>query len=413
MQMATEIYPPNLPAGTNADWKQLNAQVQTPNYGQRPIAIVRGEGSRFWDADGKEYLDFLTGLSVNNLGHCHPSITKAIQEQAETLVHCSNLYYIPMQIELGRLLLDHCFADRIFFGNSGAEANEAAIKIARRWSIENRDIEAPRVISFQRSFHGRTMATLSATGQEKVHTNFAPLLDGFDFAELNDLASVEALMGDQTAAIIVEPVQAEGGVHPCTEEFLQGLRAICDRTGILLIFDEVQTGFGRCGTLFAYESYGVEPDVMTLAKSLGGGLAMGAMVTREKFATAFGFGAHASTMGGNPLTCAAGRAYIGELVEGGHLEHGKELGDYLFAQLRERLAGCENVAEIRGRGLMAGIEVRAGGPEMVGICEEQGLIINCTAGNVVRIMPALTATIEEVDRALEILIPVISEAGAS
>lgn len=398
-------------AATNAEWRELYESALTPNYGSRRLALVRGEGSRVWDAEGREYLDFLTGLSVNNLGHCHPRVTKAIREQAGTLVHCSNLYYIPVQIELARLLTANCFADRMFFCNSGAEANEAAIKIARRWTRENRGPNVNHVISMKRSFHGRSITTLSATGQDKIWKDFYPLARGFYFATLNDLDSIERLMNKHTCAVIVEPVQGEGGVWPATGEFLTGLRKLCTDRGILLIFDEVQCGLGRVGSLFAHQRYGVEPDVMTLAKSLGGGLAMGAMLTTERIASAFGIGAHASTMGGNALTSAAGLAYLQELIEGDYAGQAAESGEYVFGRLRGELGDCDNVVDIRGLGLMIGIELKAGGPETVLACEEKGLLINCTAGQTVRLLPPLNVSRQDLDTALDILIPEIKSAG--
>ncbi|MBI3735248.1 aspartate aminotransferase family protein [Candidatus Sumerlaeota bacterium] len=386
----------------------------TPNYGPRRLAIVRGEGSRVWDADGKEYLDFLTGISVDNLGHCHPRITKAIQEQAATLVHCSNLYYIPVQIEFARYLTSQCFAERVFFGNSGAEANEAAIKIARRWSFENCGENPARihVVTMNQSFHGRTHATMWATGQEKIKKHFFPPAEGFSYAEFNDLDSVKKLLNEHTCAIMVEPIQGEGGIRPAAQEFLAGLRELCDARKILLIFDEVQCGLGRAGHLFAHQYYGIEPDIMTLAKSLGGGLAMGAMLTTAQIAEAFGAGAHASTMGGNAVTSAAGLAYLHELVEGDWPRKARESGEYFVGRFKSALGAPENLAEIRWRGLMIGIEVKSGGPEIVASCEEAGLLINCTAGQTLRLLPPLNVSRAEMDSAIEILINAIRSAKA-
>ncbi len=400
-----EVYPPGLARRGNAEWKALHDTALTPNYGPRRIALVRGQGSRVWDADGKEYLDFLTGISVNNLGHCHPRVTEAIREQAGTLVHCTNLYYIPVQIELAHLLTQHCFAERVFFANSGAEANEAAIKIARRWARENRGPHVNHIVSMRGSFHGRTVTTLSATGQDKVWKNFYPLARHFYFAPFNDLAAVERLMNPRTCAVIVEPIQGEGGIHPATPEFLEGLRRLCSERRVLLIFDEVQCGLGRAGSLFAHQAYRVEPDIMTLAKSLGGGLAMGAMLTSAAVAEAFPPGSHASTMGGNPLTSAAALAYLKELIGGDYAGQARETGEYFFDRLEAALAGCDNVIDIRGRGLMIGIEIRRGGPGIVQACEEAGLLINLTAGTTLRLMPPLNVAREDIDAAVDILVP--------
>lgn len=410
-ETSMDAYPSSLEHRSTDEWREIYESVFAPNYGRRRLALVRGRGSRVWDAEGREYLDFLTGISVNNLGHCHPKITAAIQEQAETLVHCTNLYYIPAQIEYGRLLIENCFADRLFLCNSGAEANEAAIKIARRWTRENRGPNINHVICMRRSFHGRTIMTLSATGQDKVWKDFYPLARGFYFAEFNDLATVERLMNKHTCAVLVEPVRGEGGFLEADPDFLTGLRRLCSERGILLIFDEIQCGLGRTGKLFAYEHYGLEPDIMTLAKSLGGGLAMGAMVTSEKIATAFPPGAHGTTMGGNALTCAAAHAYLKELIEGGHVERSAESGAYLRGKLRGGLEGCSNFEALRGFGLMVGIDVKSEGPEVVEACEEKGLLLNSPCKNRLRLLPALNVAREDIDAALAILIPAIKEAA--
>lgn len=400
---------------SNARWQARHDAVLTPNYGTRRLALVRGEGSRVWDAGGKGYLDFLTGIAVNNLGHCHPAITKAIQKQAETLVHVSNLYYIAPQIELAELLTGNSFADRVFFANTGAEANEAAIKIARRWSFENQGERADRhrILCMNDSFHGRTHATMAATGQEKVHNHFFPRAAGFDFATFNDIESVRGAMTPDTCAIMLEPVQGEGGLRPATPEFLRGVRELCDEHNLLLIFDEVQCGLGRTGQLFAHEHYGVQPDVMTLAKSLGGGMAMGAMLCTENVSGAFGLGAHASTMGGNPLASAAAQAYVRELLDGGHMHNATAMGEQIIDRIRGEFADSDEVVEVRGLGLMLGIEVKDGGPVIVEAAEEAGLLINCTAGQTLRLVPPLNVSADDVDTALGILIPLIRKhAGA-
>lgn len=396
-------YPATLPVRDNAGWRAQHEQYLTPNYGARRLALVRGEGSRVWDAEGKQYLDFLTGISVNNLGHCHPRITRAIQDQAATLAHCSNLYYIPVQIELAKMLVEHSFADRVFFGNSGAEANEAAIKLARRWIRENLGAGRHEIITMKESFHGRTLATLTATGQDKVKVHFGPLPEGFHHGPFNDLKGLEEMLTPRTGAIMLEPIQGEGGIRPATQEFLEGVRELCDRRGLLLIFDEVQCGLGRAGTLFAYEHYGVTPDIMTLAKSLGGGLAMGAMLCTEKLASAFAPGAHASTMGGNALTAAAALAYLSELIEGDWPAKAAEMGEYMMHRLAAATEPSRNVRELRGRGMMIGLELTEGAPEVLIACEEAGLLINATAGQVLRFLPPLNATREEVDEAVRIV----------
>ena len=395
--------PSDLRPLSNAQWREENDKYMTPNFGTRRLALVRGEGTRVWDADGNEYLDFLAGISVNNLGHCHPAITKAIQRQAETLVHCTNLYYIPVEIELARLLVENSFADHVFFGNSGAEANEAAIKIARRWIKETRGAGHHEIVSMKNSFHGRTLATLSATGQEKVWQHFEPLVEGFSFAEFNNLDSVASLVNERTGAILVEPIQGEGGIHIASREFLQGLRELSDKHNLLLIFDEVQCGLGRAGNLFAYQHDGVQPDIMTLAKSLGGGLAMGAMLCNDRVAGAFAPGSHGSTMGGNPVTCAAALAYVGELIAGDWPAKAEEMGKYMMGALTEVAQTAGNFKEMRGRGLMIGMEINEGAAEILEACEKKGLLFNVTAGQTMRFLPPLNVTRAEVDRAVAIV----------
>lgn len=399
----TDIYPAGLPRLTSAEWRAEYEKVYTEQFGTRRLALVRGEGTRVWDAEGKSYLDFVAGVSVNNLGHCHPRITRALQEQAATLVHTSNLYYIPVQIELAKLLVASCFADRVVFANSGAEANEAAIKIARRWNYEQRRPGRHEIITFRNSFHGRTMATLTATGQDKIQKHFDPLLEGFGYATYNDLASVEALITENTGAIMVEPVLGEGGVIAARGDFLRGLRRLCDERDLLLILDEVQTGLGRTGKLFGYEHYGITPDVMTLAKSLAGGLAMGCMLCTDRIAPAFAPGSHGSTMAGNPLTAAAALAYVSELIEGDWAAHAAETGEYMVASLAAATESSRNVRELRALGLMIGLEVLEGAAEIQKACEEAGLLVNVTAGTTLRFLPPLNVTRDEVDEAVAIV----------
>lgn len=408
---ALDPYPANLPERTNEQWQQLHDRCLTPNYGARRLALVRGEGSWVWDAEGKRYLDFLTGISVCNLGHCHPRITEAIRRQSETLVHCSNLYYIPIQIELARLLVDHCFADRVFFGNSGAEANEAAIKMARRWNREHHGAGRHEIISMENSFHGRTLATLTATGQTKVKQYFDPLVEGFRFVPFNDLRALRDAVTDSTGAILLEPIQGEGGIIPADPDYLRGVRQLCNERGILLIFDEVQCGLGRAGTLFAYEHYGVAPDIMTLAKSLGGGLAMGAMLCTDRLAKAFGPGAHASTMGGNAITSAAALAYVKELIEGGWPARGAEMGSYMMMSLVQATESSALVGELRGQGMMIGLDLVDHAPEVLVDCERNGLLINVTGGRTLRFLPPLNATREQIDQAVEIVAGAIRVRG--
>ncbi len=396
-------------------------------YGKRSIALVRGSGARVWDADGKEYLDLLTGLAVASLGHCHPRVVAAIREQAGQLAHVSNLYAVKPQAALAQLLVDHSFADRVFFCNSGAEANEAAIKLARKYAKKRAGVlsatagELPaesgemceqgpyEIITMSGCFHGRTLATITATAQSKFHRGFAPLAPGFRYAPFNDLEAVKRAVSEKTAAVMVEPIQGEGGDNIATEEFLKGLRELTGKRGLTLILDEVQTGLGRTGRLFAYEHYGIEPDMMTLAKPLGGGLPLGAMLARQEVADAFEPGDHASTFGGNPVCCAAGLATLETILEESLVERAAELGGHLAKRLEALREKHALVKEVRARGLMAGIELDRPGKDIVARCADRGLLINCTAVTFIRFLPPLTVTREELDRGVEILDGALAE----
>ena len=382
-------------------------------YTRFPIALVRGKGARVWDADGKEYLDFVAGIAVNCLGHNHPAVARAIRRQSAKLLHVSNLYHIEPQSELARELCRHSFAEKVFFCNSGAEANEAAIKLARRYGAEWLGGKY-EILSTYNSFHGRTLATLTATGQEKVRAGYDPLPAGFRHVPYNDLrAMVDAVDEKTTVAILVEPIQGEGGVIVPDKSYLQGLRELCDQKELLLIFDEVQSGMGRTGKLFAYEHFGVEPDIMTLAKALGGGLPLGAMLAKEKVARSFVPGAHASTFGGNPLACSVGAAVLKTLLEGGALKNcvkmGRVLNDGLLA-LKKKFGF---IREIRGRGLILGMELEQDGGKIVDDCMEAGLLINCTAHKVLRFIPPLVIGKNDIARGLAILENVLARHGAS
>ncbi|MBM4123375.1 MAG: acetylornithine transaminase, partial [Nitrospira sp.] len=351
-------------------------------YARTPISIVRGRGSRVYDLEGREYLDFVAGIAVNVLGHCHPDVVEAIQKQAQQLLHTSNLYYTEPQVQLARTLVDHSFAQKVFFCNSGAEANEAAIKLARRYSHQKYGPDRHEIVTMRQSFHGRTMATLSATGQEKIQKGFEPLLPGFAYVPFNDLPSVEAAMTNRTAAVLLEPVQGEGGVHVADRAYLKGLRELCRSRDVLLIFDEIQTGMGRTGTLFAYEQLGVEPDIMTLAKGLGGGVPIGACLATDEVAAAFTPGTHASTFGGNPLACAAALAVLRVLLEGRVLEQGRRMGEYLAKGLLDCKDRLPIVKDVRGLGLLRGMELAIDGKPVVADCLARGILINCTADRV-------------------------------
>ncbi len=387
---------------------KLTEKYVAHTYARFPIALVRGKGARVWDANGKGYLDFVAGIAVNSLGHNHPAVVRAIGRQARQLLHVSNLYHIAPQSELARELVRHSFADKVFFCNSGAEANEAAIKLARRYGA-GRLGGKYEVLSTHNSFHGRTLATLTATGQEKVRAGYDPLPPGFRQVPYNDLRAMEEAIDEKaTAAILVEPIQGEGGVVVPDLDYLQGLRELCNRRGILLIFDEVQVGMGRTGKLFAYEHYGVEPDIMTLAKALGGGLPLGAMLARDEVARSFVPGAHASTFGGNPLACSVGLAVLRTLLQGSVLKNCVKMGKLLWSGLQALKERFPFVREIRGKGLIIGVELEQDGSKIVQDCLQQGLLINCTAHKVLRFIPPLTVGKKDIEMGLAILEKVLS-----
>jgi acetylornithine aminotransferase len=378
-------------------------------YARTPISIVRGRGSRVYDLEGREYLDFVAGIAVNALGHGHPDLVAAIQKQAQQLLHASNLYYTEPQTKLAKALVEHSFAKKVFFCNSGAEANEAAIKLARRYAHQKYGAERYEIITMLQSFHGRTMATLTATGQDKVQKGFEPLVPGFTYAPFNNLSAVEQAVSGKTAAVMLEPVQGEGGVHVADKSYLAGLRELCRSRDILLIFDEVQTGMGRTGTLFAYEHFGVAPDIMTLGKGLGGGLPLAACLATDEVATAFVPGTHASTFGGNPVTCAAGLAVIRTLLDGRLLEQARRMGEYLGKGLQDLKDRLPIVKEVRGLGLLQGMELTVDGTSVVTDCLARGLLINCTVDRVLRFVPPLVIKQAEIDRLLDVLNQVLGK----
>lgn len=377
-------------------------------YRQQDVAFTKGEGVWLYDTEGKKYLDAISGIAVCGLGHCHPRITRAIQEQAAQLVHTSNLYRIPHQEALGKRLCEISGMDGCFFGNSGAEANECAIKIARLFG-HNKGIDKPAIIVMDHSFHGRTLATLSATGSRKVQAGFEPLVTGFVRAPYNDLEAVKTIAQNNpnVVAILVEPVQGEGGIHIGTDEYLQGLRTVCDEQGWLLMLDEIQTGNGRTGTYFAYQQLGFLPDVVTTAKGLGNGLPIGACIARGAAADTFKPGNHGSTYGGNPLCCGVALEVVNTITEENLPARAKALGDKLLDGFHAQLDGADYVTEIRGKGLMIGIELKEPCGELVMLARAQGLLINVTSDNVIRLLPALTMTDSEADHLVEQLCKLI------
>ena len=395
---------------SNAELKKRADKVFIGTYLRYPAAMISGNGCRLTDADGNEYLDFLAGIAVCGLGHCHPGVSEAICRQAEKLVHVSNLYYTEPQTELAELLVENSFADKVFMVNSGAEANEAAIKLARIASGP----EKYEIITLSGSFHGRTLATVAATGQPRFHQGFEPLPAGFVHVEFGDLSAIEEKINAHTCAIMCEPLQGEGGVRPLEKDYLKGIKKLCDKHDLLLVFDEVQTGMGRTGTLFAYQQMGITPDIMTVAKALGNGLPIGAMLTTDKLAESFAPGTHASTFGGNPVAAAAAVFVMKTMLEDGFLTEVAEKGEYLsrlldgLAQRFPGLATCT-----RGLGLIRGLVMTTAGAEkgndIVKAMFDKGFLMNFAGNTALRFVPPLTVSREEIDRIVEALEVTLSE----
>ena len=390
-------------------WIEKADRYIMKTYGRYPLVPVRGEGCQLWDAEGKRYLDFLAGVAVNNLGHCHPKVVAALQKQAAKLIHCSNYYHITNQVELAEILCELSFADRAFFCNSGAEANEAAIKLARKYSREKFGTDRYEIITALSSFHGRTMATVSATGQEKVQKFFDPLLHGFRHVPFNDVESLERGVTPNTCAVMLEPIQGEGGVVIPSADYFREVRRICDQHRLLLIFDEVQVGMGRTGKLFAHEHFGVFPDIMTLAKALAGGVPIGVMLAREEIAESFGPGTHGSTFGGNPLATAAGVAAVRAILEEGMLENAIEMGKYLIAKLEGLRKKFSLIIDVRGIGLMIGMQLSIPAGEIVKKALGRGLLLNVAQDAVLRFVPPLIVTTSEIDEMIQILEEILME----
>ncbi len=371
-------------------------KVLAGTYGRFPIVLKKGQGCRVEDNDGKSYLDFVAGIAVCNLGHAHPAVIKALMDQAQELFHVSNLYYTVPQVELATFLTTHSFADRVFFCNSGAEANEAAIKLARKY-FSSRGEDRFRIIAMEKSFHGRTMGTLSATGQKKIQAGYEPVLPGFDFAPFNDIEALRQAITPLTCAVMLEPVQGEGGLRCPRPGYLRKVRELCDEKDLLLIYDEIQTGIGRTGKLFAYEHENVEPDIMTLAKALGNGLPIGAMLARESVASAFTPGSHASTFGGTPIITAAALATLKTIMAEGLVQRAWETGQYFRKRLEWLKSEHEVVEEVRGIGLLLGIKLKCAGAEVVKACMQKGFLINCVQDHILRFIPPLIITREDID----------------
>jgi len=372
-------------------------EVIAKTYKRFPIVITQGKGCHLWDATGKQYTDFVSGIAVCNLGHSHPRVSKALAKQADTLLHVSNLYYTEPQVHLASWLTENSFADRVFFCNSGAEANEAAIKLARKYFKEKGEKDRYRIISMEKSFHGRTMATLSATGQDKIKKGFEPVLEGFDHVPFNDMGALHDKIGPQTCAVLIEPIQGEGGVRCPDDGYLEAVRRFCDENGMLLIFDEIQTGMGRTGKLFAYEHFGIEPDIMTLAKALANGLPIGAMLAKEAVADAFGPGAHASTFGGTPIVTTASLEVVKVLSEENIIAHCSNIGVYFKERLLWLKNRHESIVDVRGKGLLVGMKLKIEGGPIVDACLEKGFLINCIQENILRFIPPLIIEKNHID----------------
>ena len=378
-------------------------------YKRSPITLVKGDGCRVWDENGKGYIDFVAGIAVCALGHSSPIVSKALCDQSKKLVHVSNLFYTQPQTELAQILVENSFADRVFFCNSGAEANEAAIKLARRYSKEKSGSERHGIITMDNSFHGRTMATLSATGQEKIKVGFDPLLEGFRYVPFNDLESLKSAIDESVCAVMLEPIQGEGGVVLPDPDYLKGVREICREHDILLILDEVQVGMGRTGRLFAYQHFGITPDIMTLAKALGNGLPIGAMMAKEELADAFGPGSHATTFGGTPLITAGALAVVKSLVNDGWTENAREMGDYFKNQLINLQQNYSIIKNVRGLGLILGLLLDREGAGIVNTCMERGFLINCVQERVLRFVPPLIIGKEDIDLLIDCLNEIFKE----
>lgn len=383
--------------------KELDEKYYFNTFGSRlPVSFEYGEGCTLYDSQGKKYTDFVAGIAVNTLGYNHPALVEAITSQSEKLLHCSNLFYIKAQAQLAKLLVENSCGDKVFLCNSGAEANEGAIKLARKY-FYSKNLYKYEIITTLNSFHGRTMATLAATGQEKYQKPFEPLPTGFVHVPFNDIEAVENAISYKTCAVLVEPIQGEGGVIPATAEYMQALRKLCDDRGILLIFDEVQTGIGRTGKLFGYEQYGIEPDIFTLAKGLGGGIPIGAIVAKAFVASAMEPGDHGTTFGGNPLACTAALAVLSTILEEGILETVKDKGEYFTDQLIKLKNKFSFIKEVRGKGLMLGVELdeEVSGKEIVLDMLNRGFIINCAGNNTLRFVPPLIIQKDHIDDLVE------------
>jgi len=396
---------------TSSEIIDMTQTYQMGNYSRHPVVFVRGEGTRLFDLDGREYLDFLGGIAVTLLGHAHPGVSQAVSLQVKNLVHVSNLFHVPVQAELGRLVSASTTGGKVFFCNSGTEANEAAIKLARKWSADGGKVGAHEIVVAEGSFQGRTYGGLSATAQPKFHKGFEPLLPGFRTVPFGDTAALEAALTDRTCAFLIEPIQGESGVRVPPPGYLEAAERLCRERGILLVADEIQTGLGRTGSVLASERFGITPDIVTLAKGLANGLPLGATVATDEVAASFGPGTHGATFGGNPVCCAASRVVFETLRTPGFLDEVRRKGDLFAEGLRKIAARREDIREVRGMGLMLAIEMDGETRELANRCLASGLVVNSTAGNVLRFLPPLTVTDGEIQQGLSILEASLPEGG--
>jgi acetylornithine/N-succinyldiaminopimelate aminotransferase len=384
---------------------EMDKKYYMNTFGERtPVCFQYGKGINLWDNQGNKYYDFLAGIAVNALGHSHPKLVNAIKGQAEKFIHCSSLYYIEQQASLAKMLVENSCADKVFFANSGAEANEGAIKLARLYYKKKGYEDKFEIITLENSFHGRTLATIAATGQEKYQKPYCPLTPKFQKVPINDLEALEKAVSSATCAIMLEPIQGESGVNPTTCEYMQGVRKLCDGKDILLIFDEVQCGLGRTGKLFAYQHYGVEPDIFTLAKALGGGFPIGALCAKDFVAQAFEPGDHGSTFGGNPLACAAGLAVMDVLINENLVDNARKMGAYFTEKLSQLASKYSNITEIRGKGLLIGVQFSVDKAKYIkDECFKKGYLIGSIGTNILRISPPLIVTETDIDEMISVL----------
>ena len=393
-----------------ADWQGLEKKLFMGTFKRMPVTLVQGQGARVWDENGKEYLDFTAGWGVNSLGHCHPAVVGAVIEQVKTLIQTSNQFYTIPQLQLAQLLVENSCLDRVFFCNSGVEATEGAVKLARRYGKLHLD-GAYNVITTFNSFHGRTLAMTAATGQRKFQEPYSPTPDGFVNVEYNNITAIKEATTSQTCAVMLEPIQGEGGVNVPGDDYLEKVRAWCDEKGILLILDEVQTGIGRIGTLFGYQQYSVEPDIITLGKGLGGGVPIGAFLAKEK-ASVFVPGDHGSTFGGNPLACAAGYGTVQFIIDEEIPDKVAKVGNYLLSELEKLRSRFGFIVEVRGRGLLVAVQFDSDlSDRVVRACLERGLLLNPVKPDAVRLMPPLNIASSDVNDAIEILDTALKEVG--